>query len=90
MFILQLLPWLYLKAEYLLLYQRVMYVFLDRLMFHLMELPIYHTMDLLMVCPMEHLMELLMDILIDHIMYKNTNPMGTGINNPLTLLIMAL
>ena len=66
-----------------------MYLFLDRLMFHLMELPIYQPMDLLMVHPMEHLMELLMDILMDLSMEKNTNPMGMGINNPLNLLIMA-
>ena len=81
---------MYLRVEYLLLYQQVMYLFLDHLMFHLMELPIYQTMDLLMVHPMEHLMELLMDILMDRSMEKTTNPMAMSINNPLTLLIMAL
>ena len=63
-----------------------MYLFLDRLMFHLVELPIYQPMDLLMVHPIEHLMELLMDILMDYSTDKTTNPMGTGIK----LLIMAL
>ena len=90
MFILRLLTQLYLKAEYLLLCQQFMCLFLDRLMFHLVELPIYQTMDLLMVHPMERLMELLMDILMDCSMDKNTTPMGKGIKNPLTLLIMAL
>ena len=90
MFIMRLLTQLYLRDEYLLLCQQVMYLFLDRLMFHLMELPVYQPMDLLMVHPMEHLMELLMDILMDHSMDKTTNPMGTGINNLLTLLIMVL
>ena len=32
-----------------------MYLFLDRLMFQLMELPIPLTIDVLMVHPMEHL-----------------------------------
>ena len=90
MFILRLLTRLYIKDEYLMLCQQVMYMFLDLLMFHLVELPIYQTMDLLMVRPMKHLMELLMDILMDHSMDKTTNPMGMGINNPLTLLIMSL
>ena len=67
-----------------------MYLFLDHLMFELMELPISLTMDLLMGHPMEHLMELLMEILMDCSMEKNTNPMDTGINNLLTLLIMSL
>ena len=67
-----------------------MYLFLDRLIFQLMELPIPLTIDILMVHPMEHLMELLTDILMDRSMDKTTNPMGTGINNLLTLLIMAL
>ena len=43
-----------------------------------------------MVHPMEHLMELPMDILMDRSMEKTINYMGTSINNPLTLLIMAL
>ena len=47
-------------------------------------------MDIIMVHPMEHLMELLMDILMDRSMDKTTNPMGTGINNSLTLIIMDL
>ena len=47
-------------------------------------------MELLMGHPMGHLMELLMDNLMDRSMDKTINPMGTGINNLLTLLIMAL
>ena len=90
MFVLRLLTRLYLIAGYLLLCQQVMYLFLDRLMFHLVELSIYQTMDLLMVHPMEHLMELLMDILMDCTMDKTINSMGMGINNLLTLPIMAL
>ena len=86
MFILRLLTRKDLRVKYLLLSKQVMYLFLDRLMFHLMDLPIYQTMDLLMVHPMEHLMELLMDCSME----KTTNPMGTGINNLLTLLIMPL
>ena len=39
---------------------------------------------------MGHLMELLMDNLMDHSMDKTINPMGMGINNPLTHLIMVL
>ena len=86
MFVLRLLTWLYLRSEYLLLCQQVMYLFLDCLMFYLMELPIYLTMDHLM----EHLMELPMDILMDHSTEETINRMGTSINDPLTLLIMAL
>ena len=67
-----------------------MYLFLDCLMFQLLELPIPLTMDIIMVHPMEQLMELLMDIHIDRTMDKTINRMGTGINNPLTLPIMAL
>ena len=67
-----------------------MYLFHDNLIVQLMELPIYLTMDHLMGHPMEHLMELLMDILMDCSMEKTVNRMGTGINNPLTLPIMAL
>ena len=67
-----------------------MYLFLYHLMFHLIEFPVYQTMDLLMVHPMEQLMELLMYILMDCSMEKNTNPMGMGINNPITIIIMAL
>ena len=47
-------------------------------------------MDILMVHSMEHLMELLMDIRMDHNMDITINPMGMGINNLLTLPIMAL
>ena len=65
-------------------------MFLDHLMFQLMELPISLTMDLIIVHPMEHLMELPMDILMDRSMDKSIKCMITGINNPLTLLIMAL
>ena len=67
-----------------------MNMFLDRLMFQLLELPIPLTKDILMVHPMEHLMELLMDICMDCTMDKTINRMGTGIKNLLTLLIMAL
>ena len=67
-----------------------MYLFLDRLMVQLMELPVYQTMDHLMEHPMEHLMELPIDILMDRSINKNINRMGTGIKNSLTLLIMDL
>ena len=67
-----------------------MYLFLDHLMFQLLELPIPLTMDILMVHPMEHLMELLMDIRMDRTMDKTINRMGTGINNLLNIPIMAL
>ena len=59
-------------------------------MVHLKEFPISLTMDILMGHPMGHLMELLMDSLMDHSMDRTINPMGMGINNPLTLPIMAL
>ena len=74
----------------------------DRLTFQLMELPIYlpmdhlmeHLMGHLMHHPMDHLMvhpmELPMDILMDRSTDKTINHMGTGINNPLTLLTMDL
>ena len=39
---------------------------------------------------MGHLMELLMENIMDRSMDKVIHLMGTGINNPLTLLIMAL
>ena len=61
-------------------------MFLYRLMVHRKEFPISLTMEILM----GHLMELLMDSLMDRSMDININPMGTGINNPITLLIMAL
>ena len=47
-------------------------------------------MELLMGYPMGHLMELLMHHLMDRSMDRAINLMGTGINNPLTPLIMAL
>ena len=47
-------------------------------------------MELLMGHPMGHLMELLMDNLMDCNMDRAINLMGTGINKPLTPLIMAL
>ena len=47
-------------------------------------------MDILMGHPIGHLMELLMDSLMDHSMDKTINAMGVGINNLLTLPIMAL
>ena len=65
-------------------------MFLDLLMFQLMDLPIYLTMDHLMEHPMEHHMEISMDILMDRSKDKTINRMGTSINEPLTLLIMAL
>ena len=60
-------------------------LFLDHLMVHLKEFPISLTMDILM----GHLMDILMDSLMDHNMDKTNNPMGAGINNLLTLPIMA-
>ena len=59
-------------------------------MVHRKEFPISLTMELLMGHPMVHLMELLMDSLMDHSMDRTINPMGTGINNLLTLPIMDL
>ena len=59
-------------------------------MVHLKEFPISLTMEILMGHPMGHLMELLMDSLMDCSMNRTINPVGTGINNLLTLLIMAL
>ena len=61
-------------------------MFLDHLMVHRKEFPISLTMELLM----GHLMELLMDSLMDRSMDRVINLMGTGINNPLTPLIIAL
>ena len=57
---------------------------------HLMELPIYLPMDHLIEHLMVQPMELPMDLLMDCIIEKTINHMGTSINNPLTLLIMAL
>ena len=65
-------------------------MFLDHLMVHIKEFPISLTMDILMGHPMGHLMELLMDSIMDSSMDRNINPMGMGINNLLTLPIMAL
>ena len=65
-------------------------MFLDRLTVHRMEFPISLLMELLMGYPMGHLMELLMHNLMDRSMDRAINPMGTGINNSLTLPIMAL
>ena len=59
-------------------------------MVHCKEFPISLTMDILMGHPMGHLMELLMDSLMDCSMDITINPMGTGINNLLSLPIMAL
>ena len=47
-------------------------------------------MELLMGHPMGNLMELLMDNLMDRHMDRTINPMGMGINDLLTPLIMAL
>ena len=54
------------------------------------EFPISLLMELLMGYLMGHLMELLMDNIMDRRMDRAINLMGTGINNPLTPLIMAL
>ena len=86
MCILGLLAWWYLRVKYLLLSREVIFLFLDRLMVHRKEFPISLTMELLM----GHLMELLMDSLMDRSMDRTINPMGAGINNLLTLQIMAL
>ena len=51
-----------------------------------MELLMGHLMELLM----GHIMELLMDNLMDYSMDRAINLVGTGINNPLNPLIMAL
>ena len=51
-----------------------------------MYLHMDHLMDHIMV----RTMELHIYLLIDRITDKKINHMGTGINNPLTLLIMAL
>ena len=59
-------------------------------MVHLKEFPISLTMDILMGHPMGHLMELLMDSLMDRSMDITINPMGTCINNLLTLPIIDL
>ena len=71
------------------LFQEVISLFLDCPIVHRKEFLIFLTMELLMGHPMGHLMELLMDNLMDHSMNKTINPMGTGINNPLTHIIMA-
>ena len=65
-------------------------MFLDCLMVHGKEFPISLTMELLMGYPMGHLMELLMDNFMDHSMDKAIKLMATGMNNPLTPIIMAL
>ena len=59
-------------------------------MVHLKEFPISLAMEILMGHPVGHLMELLMDSLMDRSMDGTINPMGAGINNLLTLPIMAL
>ena len=76
--------------KYLPLCREVIFLFLDHLTVHRKEFPISLLMELLMGHPMGHLMELLMNSLIDRSMDKNINPMGAGINNLLTLPIMAL
>ena len=75
---------------YLLLCQEVISLFMGCLMVHCKEFPISLTMELLRGHPMGHLMELLMDSLMDRNMDRTINPMGMGINNLLTLPIMAL
>ena len=55
-----------------------------------MEPPRYLPMDHPMEHLMDHLMVQPMDIPMDHITEKTINHMGTGINNPLTLLTMDL
>ena len=70
--------------------REVIFLFLDHLTVHRKEFPISLLMDLLMGYPMGHLMELLMDNIMDRSMDRDINLMGTGINNLLTPLIMAL
>ena len=65
-------------------------MFLDHLMVHRKEFPISLIMELLTGHPMGHVLELLMENLMDRSMDRTINPMGTGINNLLTLLIMYL
>ena len=65
-------------------------MFLDHLMVHCKEFPISLIMELLMGHPMGHLMDLLMDSLMDCSMDIIINPLGTIINNLLTLPFMAL
>ena len=84
MFLLRLLAWYYIRVKYLPLFREVIFLFLYRLMVHHKDFPISLTMELLM----GHLMELLMDNLMDRSMDKTINPMGMGIKNPLTHLIM--
>ena len=59
-------------------------------MVHLKEFPISLIMEILMGHPMGHLMDILMDSLMDRSMDRTINPMGMGIKNLLTPLIMAL
>ena len=54
------------------------------------EFPIFLLMEFLMGHLMGHLMEPLMDNIMDRSMDGVIHLMGTGINNPLTPLIMAL
>ena len=70
--------------------QEVIFLVLDHLMVHHKEFPISLTMELLMRHPMGHLMDLLMEILMDRSTDITINPMGMGINDPLTPLIMVL
>ena len=65
-------------------------MFLDHLMLHRKEFPVSLTMDILMGHPMGNLMDLLMNSLMDRSMDRPIDPMGAGINNLLTLPIMAL
>ena len=84
MFVLLLLAQLCLKFKYLLLFRGVVSLLLE-----VMSLLLEPTF-LLMECLMEHLTGGLMDLIMGCSMDTVIHLMGTGINNPLTLLIMAL
>ena len=84
MFILLLLVQLCLKFKYLLLFRGVISLFLG--VMSLLPEPTF----LLMECIMGHLMGCLMDLIMGRSMDTVIHLMGTGINNSLTLLIMAL
>ena len=84
MSVLLLLAQLCLKFKYLLLFWGVVSLLLE--VMSLLSEPTF----LLMECLMGHLMECLMDLIMGRSMDTVFHLMGTGINNPLNLLIMAL
>ena len=63
---------------------------MDYLRVRCKDFPISLIMELLMGHPMGHIMELLMDNLIGRSMDRTIYPMGMGINNLITPLIMDL